>query len=120
MADDKGKGGSRRLKIVGRPADAREIQPDLGETVEVSGNVKTILLDPDEAAKRDAEKYRRLQAAAQVELCRRAIGREPDVADWERWVKSADPRIDPFAVLSNEQIEQVLRAAEGVGTSARP
>ena len=30
-------------------------------------------------------------------------------------MKSADPRIDPFAVLSNEQIEQVLRAAEGIG-----
>ena len=115
MADDKGKGGSRRLKIVGRPADAREIQPHLGETVDGSGNVKEILLDPDDTAKRDAEKYRLLQAAAQVELCRRAIGREPDVSDWERWVKSADPRIDPFAVLSNEQIEQVLRAAEGIG-----
>jgi hypothetical protein len=102
MADDKKKGGNRRLKMVGRPADAR-------------GNVKEILLDPDETAKRDAEKYRLLQAAAQVELCRRAIGREPAVADWERWVKSADPQIDPFTVLSNEQIEQVLRAAEGIG-----
>ena len=43
-------------------------------------DVKEILLDPDEAAKRDPEKYRKLQPAAQVELCRRAIGREPDVA----------------------------------------
>jgi hypothetical protein len=102
MADDKKKVGDRRLKMVGRPADAR-------------GNVKEILLDPDDTAKRDAEKYRLLQAAAQLELCRRAIGREPDVSDWERWVKSADPPIDPFAVLSNEQIEEVLRAAEGVG-----
>jgi hypothetical protein len=100
MADDKKKVGDRRLKMVGRPADAR-------------GNVKEILLDPDDTAKRDAEKYRLLQAAAQLELCRRAIGREPDVSDWERWVKSADPPIDPFAVLSNEQIEQVLCEAMG-------
>jgi hypothetical protein len=77
------------------------------------GSVKEILLDPDDIAKRDAAKYRLLQAAAQVELCRRAIGREPDVSDWDQWVKSADPRIDPFVVLSNEQIEQVLRAADG-------
>jgi hypothetical protein len=28
-------------------------------------------------------------------------------------VKSGDPPIDPFAVLSNEQIEQVLREAMG-------
>ena len=62
------------------------------------GSVKEILLDPDDTAKRDAAKYRLLQAAAQVELCRRAIGREPDVSDWEQWVKSADPRIDPFVV----------------------
>jgi hypothetical protein len=100
MADDKKKVGDRRLKMVGRPADAR-------------GNVKEILLDPDDTAKRDAEKYRLLRAAAQLELCRRAIGREPDVSDWEQWVKSADPRIDPFVVLSNGQIEQVLRAADG-------
>jgi hypothetical protein len=114
MANDKRKGGSRRLKMVGPPADAQELQPDPSETFG-SGNVKKILPDPDAAAKRDAEKYRLLQAAAQVELCRRAIGREPDVSDWERWVKSGDPPIDPFAVLSNEQIEQVLRAAQGVG-----
>ena len=76
--------------------------------------MKKILLDPDAPAKRDAEKYRRLQAAAQVELCRRAIGREPDVSDWERWIKSANPGpINPFAVLSNEQIEQVLREKTG-------
>jgi hypothetical protein len=110
----KGKGGSRRLKMVGPPADAQELQSDSSEAVG-SGNVKKILPDPDDAAKRDAEKYRLLQAAAQVELCRRAIGRDPDVSDWERWVKSADPPIDPFAVLSNEQIEQVLRAAQGIG-----
>ena len=101
------------MKMVKRPADARELQRDPAETVEGSANVEKILADPDGPAKCDAEKYRLLQAAAQVELCRRAIGREPDVSDWERWVKSADPRIDPFAVLSNEQIEQVLRAADG-------
>ena len=100
--------------MVGPPVDAQEIQPDPSETVG-SGNVKKIILDPDDAAKRDAEKYRLLEAAAQVELCRRAIGREPDVSDWERWAKSADPPIDPFAVLSNEQIEQVLGAAQGIG-----
>jgi hypothetical protein len=116
MADHKKKSGNRRLKMGERPADAREIQPNLCETVEGSGNVKTILLDPDDTAKRDAQKYRLLQAAAQVELCRRAIGREPDVSDWERWVKSANPGpINPFAVLSNEQIEQVLRATQGIG-----
>jgi hypothetical protein len=114
MADDKRKGGSRRLEMVGPSADAQELQTDPSETVG-SGNVEKILLDPDDDAKRDAEKYRLLQAAAQVELCRRAIGREPDVSDWEQWVKSADPPIDPFAVLSNEQIEQVLRAARGIG-----
>jgi hypothetical protein len=64
-------------------------------------------------AKCDAEKYRLLQAAAQVELCRRAIGREPEVSDWQRWAKSGDPPIHPFAVLSNEQIEQVLCEAMG-------
>jgi hypothetical protein len=114
MADDKEKGGDRRLKIVGRPEDAREPQPDRGEIVEGIGNVKKILLDPDGPAKRDAEKYRLLQAAAQVELCRRTIGREPDVADWERWVSANPGPIDPFAVLSSEQIEQVLRAAQGI------
>ena len=95
-----------------RPADARELQRDPGEAVKGSGNVKEILPDPDGPAKCDAEKYRLLQAAAQVELCRRAIGREPEVSDWERWV-SGDPPIDPFAVLSNKQIEQVLREAMG-------
>lgn len=114
MADKKD-GSNRRWETVERSADARDPQPDPGETVEVSGNVKKILLDPDAAAKRDAEKYRLLQAEAEVELCRRAIGREPDVFDWERWVKSADPSIDPFAVLSNERIEQVLRAAQDIG-----
>ena len=114
MADDKKKGGNRRLKIVGRPADAREIQPDLVGAVEGSGNVKEILLDPDAPAKRDAEKYRLLQAAAQVELCRRAIGREPDVSDWKRWIQSNPDPIDPFAVLSKEQIEQVLSEAKGI------
>jgi hypothetical protein len=114
MADDQRKGGSRRVEMVGPSADAQELQPDPSETVG-SGNAKKILLDPDDAVKRDAEKYRLLQAAAQVELCRRAIGREPDVSDWERWVKSVDPPIDPFAVLSNEQIEQVLSAARGIG-----
>ncbi len=125
MADKKD-GGNRRWETVERSADVRDPQPDPGETVEVSGNpdpgetvevsgnVKKILLDPDAAAKRDAEKYRLLQAEAEVELCRRAIGREPDVSDWERWVKSADPSIDPFAVLSNERIEQVLRAAQDI------
>jgi hypothetical protein len=111
MADDKKKGGNRRLKIVGRPADAREHQPDPAETIEGIGNMKKILLDPHGLAKRDAAKYRLLQAAAQVELCRRAIGREPDVADWEGWVSANPGPIDPFAVLSNEQIEEVLRAA---------
>jgi hypothetical protein len=101
------------MKMVKRPADARELQCDPSETVEGSGNVEKIFPDPDGPAKCDAEKYRLLQAAAQVELCRRAIGREPDVSDWDQWVKSADPRIDPFVVLSNEQIEQVLRAADG-------
>jgi hypothetical protein len=101
------------MKMAKRPADARELQLDPGETVEGSGNVEKILPDPDGPAKCDAEKYRLLQAAAQVELCRRAIGREPEVSDWARWVKSGDPPIDPFAVLSNEQIEQVLREAMG-------
>ena len=97
------------MKIAKRPADARELQLDPGETIEGAGNVEKLFPDLDGPAKCDAEKYRLLQAAAQVELCRRAIGREPDVSDWERWVKSADPPIDPFAVLSKEQIEQVLR-----------
>jgi len=54
------------MKMVKRPADARELQPDPGETVEGSSNVKKILPDPDGSAKCDAEKYRLSQAAAQV------------------------------------------------------
>ena len=101
------------MKIAKRPADARELQLDPGETIEGAGNVEKLFPDLDGPAKCDAEKYRLLQAAAQVELCRRAIGREPEVSGWERWAKSGDPPIDPFAVLSNEQIEQVLREAMG-------
>ena len=93
------------MKIVGRSADPR-------------GKVKETLLDPDDTAKRDAERYRLLQAAARWN-CATA----PWVASLTfligAMVKSADPRIDPFAVLSNEQIEQVLRAAEG-GTQYTP
>ena len=73
-----------------------------------------IAMDPPDKARRDAEQYQLLQAAAQIELRRRAIGREPDAADWKRWIQSANlGPIDPFAVLSKKQIEQVLREAKG-------
>jgi hypothetical protein len=39
-------------------------------------------MDPPDKAS-DAEQYQLLQAAAQIELCRRAIGREPDGSDLE-------------------------------------
>ncbi len=71
-------------------------------------------MDPPDKARCDAEQYQLLQAAAQVELCRRAIGREPDVSDWKRWIQSNPDPIDPFAVLSKEQIEQVLSEAKGI------
>ncbi|MBA3727148.1 MAG: hypothetical protein H0W86_12080 [Armatimonadetes bacterium] len=71
-------------------------------------------MDPPDKARRDPEQYQLLQAAAQVELCRRAIGREPDVSDWKRWIQSNPDPIDPFAVLSKEQIEQVLSEAKGI------
>ena len=70
-------------------------------------------MDPPDKARRGAEQYQLLQAAAQIELCRRAIGREPDVSDWKRWIQSNPAPIDPFAVLSKEQIEQVLSEAKG-------
>ena len=70
-------------------------------------------MDPPDNARRGAEQYQLLQAAAQIELCRRAIGREPDVSDWKRWIQSNPDPIDPFAVLSKEQIEQVLSEAKG-------
>jgi hypothetical protein len=108
MADDKRKGGSRRLEMVGPPADAQELQPDPSETVG-SGNMEKILLDPDEDAKRDAEKYRLLQAAAQ-----RNCAAAPSVASQTFPIRTmgevSGPPIDPFAVLSNEQIGQVLRS----------
>ena len=75
---------------------------------------KKVAMDPPDKARRWAEQYQLLQAAAQIELCRRAIGREPDVSDWKRWIQSNPDPIDPFAVLSKEQIEQVLSEAKGI------
>ncbi len=77
------------------------------------GDIK-VAMDPPDKARRDAEQYQLLQAAAQIELCRRAIGREPDVSDWKRWIQTNPDPIDTFAVLSKEQLEQVLSEAKGI------
>ena len=69
-------------------------------------------VDFTEATDRNAaDKYRVLQAASLIELFRRDRGREPvTLAEFTDWSTATDlpKRIDPFAILTPEQIHKVL------------
>lgn len=61
---------------------------------------------------RDARKYQLLQAAAMIELFRMDFGRGPasikEIEDWAEYRSFTKP-IDPFAVLTRDQIDETLR-----------
>lgn len=61
---------------------------------------------------RDAKKYRLLQAAAMLELFRMDFGRAPaSMHEFEAWAVNQRFRspIDPYAVLTHDQITETLR-----------